>query len=122
MSPRAAVDVPQHYVPDGGTDDYVVAPIGRCSHLVVHPPADTGIVGNQVDPEDVKGLDILVEVIMTKNALHQELVDLVVIDRLISGRKAIAEHGDVLFGPRWSTPKDLGHAVRHAEHPPLAGG
>ena len=113
MRPRAAEDVAERRVLQRGADDRVVAPIRRRAVLVVHALAHARVVRDQVDPEDVESLRILIEVVVAEHAIEQKLLHLVVVGRLIARGEPIAEHRDVFLETRGTGLEDLRHAVWH---------
>ena len=73
-----------------------------------------GVHGDQVDPENVKRLDVFKIVIVREKAVEKEIIDLVVVSRLISTvREPVAQYGDIYLSSNRARRENLSHAIWH---------
>ena len=113
VRPRAAEDVAERRVPDRRRRDRVVRRVGRRAVLVVDAGAHSRLRRDQVDPEDVVGRFVLVEVVAAEHAVQEKLLDFGVVGGLVPRGEAIAQDGDVLLRSGWTGSQDLRNAVGH---------
>ena len=123
MCPRPAEDVAEGRVLQRGADDRVVAAIRRRAMLIVHSLAHAGFIRVQVDSKYIECLSILIEVVVAKDAVEQEFLHLIVVERLIASREAVAQHCNIFLHARRAGLENLGHAIWHNSlfiYPPTA--